>query len=620
MQTDLYYEKLKDAASAKGISVREDKFKLVFVFSDDCDEIYLDSDDSNIKRRIETDGESVFIEETINDFLTMDRARRRVIDAFERRIKELGGTIEKYNSYWSVETKGGIGGEAYLDYRLTEQISELGETDALRKKLRDSWTEVYLKKEELSRLLNSEGKPIEELQCKDDKEFSLEKGIKSILDSCMQGLQNAVDDGKISSDIKDNFSEKTAKVLPDIEKFSNELKDVFGDINADEEPFDFDEIDKLEEMFQQYQREMKLPTIDEFQFPDRERYNDFDIWALEQLTAIRNNLNFSFRMNEATYSESIDWYTEEKDWKNHAAKMLKKHPDLWITSIGAYILKFGNSEDMKNGLNGVKKWLDQGGYDFDCFVETISLFRNELPELNKYFETFDSNTEMICAFKSGIRGLEKVIRDCVLKPGEYPEDGLYILIHPQLSREDIGRMFNPAELQPIREACSNWAKTNSEDKLKGFHSDLLMASLKLEWPEIQDELSNNPLLNHIFWSFLVDAGTLKSETRKIFTSFRSHLLKGKEPNKQVYVKRIDSILKHVEEAGGINIFDEEDLLLWTVRPEHHQFIRPLYALRISQIIDKVPVKPLIENEKIAIAWSRLRKKEMKALKPEWINN
>lgn len=628
METHSFYEKLKEAALANGISVREDKFKLVFVFSDDYDEMYFDFDDSDILKKVVADGESAVIEDTINRFLAMDRSRKKVIGAFERRIGELGGTIEKYNSQWDVETKHGYGGEARLYYVLTEKIRNLGEKAVLRKLLQEGWIEMYPKEEDLSRLLGlkSGNGPVERLQPEDPADVPLTGALKGLADFFAQGFENAADEGKISQAMKSDFSEKAVNAIGKLEEFAEELRKSFEDEDEGEAyHYADDELDdsgdRLEELFREYQETIKLPDIDEFQFPSEKRYGEFDIWALERLTEIRKRLNFKFRKSPATYYESADWYADEKDWRNHAAETLKKHPGYWGSDIGTYMLKHGDDEDRKNGLEWVKDWLKEGGYDFDCFAETVSFFRNELPELDVYFEPEEigSDYEMICAFKSGTRGLEKVIRDSVLKTEE-AFDGLRLLGHSKLCREDIERIFTQAELEPVREACNKWAGTRNEDELKLWHSKVLKVSLKLGWPEIQRKLSKNYFLSHILWSILADAKTFKNATRKTLIAFRSHLLKTEEPDKQSCLDRFNSLLRYIESQNElVSFFEEEDFLLWTVRPEHYEFIRPLYALRIGQIVDRIPINPLVKNKDyLAIGWSRLRKKEMKALNPEWI--
>ena len=133
--------------------------------------------------------------------------------------------------------------------------------------------------------------------------------------------------------------------------------------------------------------------------------------------------------------------------------------------------------------------------------------------MDDYFEpeNLESRYEKICTFKSGIQGLEKIIRDEVLKC-EHELDGLDMLSHPAMSREDIGRLFTPMELEPVRKACNNWAKNEDEEELKIFHSQIVGVSLKLDWPEIQRNLSKNPLLSHVFWSILVDNKILRART------------------------------------------------------------------------------------------------------------
>ena len=73
MENSSFFEKLIDAALANGISIRENKWKLVFVFSDDCDEMYFNFNDPDIKKKIESEGESGAVKKIIDQFMAMDK-------------------------------------------------------------------------------------------------------------------------------------------------------------------------------------------------------------------------------------------------------------------------------------------------------------------------------------------------------------------------------------------------------------------------------------------------------------------------------------------------------------------------------------------------------------------
>ena len=114
---------------------------------------------------------------------------------------------------------------------------------------------------------------------------------------------------------------------------------------------------------------------------------------------------------------------------------------------------------------------------------------------------------------------------------------------------------------------------------------------------------------------------LRACTQEALGSFRKHLSKTEGPNKKYYLEQLDTVLESIEKGCDMTgYFCEEDFLLWPVRSEHYDFVRPLYALRIGQIIDKLPIYSAIgKKDYLAIGWSRLRKKEMLDLKPEWTN-
>lgn len=386
--------------------------------------------------------------------------------------------------------------------------------------------------------------------------------------------------------------------------------------DQDEEPDSSALEEELEQRWKQDLETASRPDMRDLSFPAESSYAAIDRWALAHLKKMRADLDFKLRDNAATFSEGIDWYADDGDWKKSARKYLEETG--WGGAAGPYLLHHGSDIDREQALEWVKQWLARGGFDFDCYYsETFSFFRKELPELEDFFETDDFTDwdERVAEYKYGATNLEKMLHDGVLSFIEDSEFDQYgILLHSALSRQDIEQMFTPDELIAIHMGLKIWAGTADEEQLRLKHNKSVRLALKMDWIDVLDVLvESNPLLSHLFWSVFEDCRKVSKYTQTRFQDFCEHLQNDIDCPQERLNECIESIGMAWDSTAKY-FFGDEGVLLWSLSPKHNAVIRPLFAHRIEQIIKNNPRQPAINNlTYLAISWSRMREMEMKAL-------
>ncbi len=368
---------------------------------------------------------------------------------------------------------------------------------------------------------------------------------------------------------------------------------------------------EVDDLYQEFQRKIDLPQVENLHAPNAERYSEIDSWAMRQIDAIRSEMDFNLRFSFAAYSPSLDWYLSEGDWLQSAKERANQTSDPWFwTSIeGVYLLQHGDRDDLDNGQRWLRLWLDSGGHDFENFVDSASVFRKDCIEIDEFLDDCSSITICIYGCRSGHKGCCDRLQESIL--ADYSE-GIEILANDAITLPCIQHHFQPSELQPVREWCLDWANARHGSRLNSMHNDVVTTAIRLDWRDVLDALSMNPRFRHVVWCSLADQASIMYHFKRSLNGFKQHMSAGDYPQKGDVLGYLKGLEQRMDQA----IFEQfrpRELLLWTLSHPKRKWVRDVFAIQISDTIKaEKPGKFDSESRYLAIGWSRIRAKEMQA--------
>lgn len=600
---------VKQFAETHAINYRENGDKIVLVYDDGLTEEYLFFDaDGNFCGNDNGDLDTV-----LSNFLTTNQQRRRIISAFNQRASELRAEVFGC----SVETASGIGCHAPIDHHLNKKLATENERTILRELLANTYLESYATDDTIARLLES--KPSEKpLPVKETlAEPSLQNSLQDLLEQAQTGVSNLHASGELADTIKQDFDAEIQKALTDINGLNDELKKIF-DADFSEEAHRKQMA--FEELFDQFCQNLPQQTLAENDFPDVECYADFDRWALDKIMVFRQSPKLGDIDCYGRFQPS-DWHMSIDDMMRAVDRDLDKNERYW-GNYGYLKLQYNRAtpEERQEALAWAKYWLYDYGFDFDCYYEILSFFIKELPELAEYFEDFDSVREAVYAWRGGVHQAEYYIRECVLSDyrdeEEKTADYFDIDYFPEtLTAEEIKRLFTAEELTMFhRFSLAEIAKLDNEDNFKYNHEKYIILALKMDWYDVIEAVKQNPFLTDLLWQSTRDKAEMFAYIDSIGELFSAYLQKINHKKKDDFTKQAAQTLRTAKTCFTTLGLYSEQILLWTLAPPYHDFIRPYFAYMIDKKLQNPNIKLVIDDDMaLAIGWSRLRREPMQDL-------